>query len=496
MRELILSLLLILPGSIRAGALADGKEEDLEIFQIEGESYIKSCSLADFLDGNETIDFLNKKGRTECDYFGIEYSLFSTFVKSGDEVFNIYKPVMFQDGAFMLPLRYVTSALNRVSNLEFAYSGKRLKVRKSQYNVTGISAAQKLNGLLIEISTGEKVKYDVLKTGDNWLVITVVGGRVDSAAFAGPIAVKSIYEIKTYQFDSSCQVSIRLRPKDFTYTSKMKEDPYRIQFLVRGEGFSDPAAIIENNNRGNIAENPIDIIVIDPGHGGDDNGAVGPSSIKEKDIVLKIAKHLYKFLKDDGRFKPVMTRQDDVFVPLSERAQLANSIGGDLFVSIHANAAPNKKASGIIAFFLAEAKTDQARATASLENSSIRFENLEDQKSYNSDIDFALSDMMQSEFLRESADFADMVQSKMSTITGLGSRGVDQAGFFVLDKAYMPAILLETGFITNKADEKRLKDDDFQRKTANAIYASIVAFKEKYEGQKSSGEDSDDRTSQ
>jgi N-acetylmuramoyl-L-alanine amidase len=489
-------MLVFMPTSLLAGALADGKEGEMETYLIEGESYVKSCALAQFLDGSESIDFINKKGRTECDGFSIEYSLFSTYVKSGDDVYNIYKPVVFRDGAFMLPLRYVTSVLNKVSNLEFVYSGRILKVRKSEYNVTGINAAQKMNGLLIEIFTDDRLRYDALKTDDNWLVVTITGGKVDSAAFAGRVPVKSIYEVKTYQFDNSCQVSIRLRPNDFTFTSKLKQDPYRIQFLVRGDGFSDRSAIIEDKLTESFSDNPIDVIVVDAGHGGEDHGATGPSSLKEKDVALKIAKHLNKLLKEDGRFKPIMTRQDDVFVPLSGRTELANSVGGDLFISIHANAAPNKKASGIIAFFLAEPKTDQARATASLENSSIRFENLDDQKLYNSDLDFTLRDMMQSEFLRESADLADIIQSTMSGLTGLGSRGVDQAGFFVLDKAYMPAILLETGFITNKSDEKRLKDDDFQKKTAKAIYDSIVAFKERYEGQQRPETRANDRSSQ
>jgi len=488
MRGLALFIITILPTSLFAGGLADGKEVEMETFQIKGESYVKTCALAEFLGGDETLDFIDKKGRTECDGFSLEYSLFSTFVKSGNEVYNIYRPVVFQDGAFMVPLRYMTPILNQVSNFEFTLSGRKLGVKKSQYNVTGINASQKMNGLLIEIFAGDRLKYDALKTDDNWLVVTIIDGKIDSSAFAGRAPAKSIYEIKTYQFANSCQISIRLRPKDFTFTSKVKDDPYRIQFLIRGDGFSDPAAIIEDNSYNEPSDNPIDVIIIDPGHGGQDDGAVGPSSIKEKDIVLKIAKHLSKLLRDDGRFKPVLTRQDDVFVPLSERAELANSVGGDLLISIHANAAPNKKASGIIAFFLAEAKTDQARATASLENSSIRFENLEDQKQYNSDIDFTLRDMMQSEFLRESADLADIVQSNMSDLTGLGSRGVDQAGFFVLDKAYMPAILLETGFISNKADEKRLKDDAFQRKTAKAIFDSIIAFREKYERQQRSSQ--------
>jgi N-acetylmuramoyl-L-alanine amidase len=334
----------------------------------------------------------------------------------------------------------------------------------------------------------QNLKFDALRTDDNWLAVTVSGGKIDSLAFLRRIPVRAVYEVKTYQFENSCQVSVRLRPRDFTFTSKIKEDPLRIQFLIRGEGFSDSTVLAEEISNETASNNPIDVIVIDPGHGGDDNGAIGPSSVKEKDIVLRICTQLYKLLKDDGRFKPVMTRQDDVFVPLSQRTALANSVGGDLFISVHANAAKNKKASGVIAFSLADAKTDQARAAATLENNSIKFENLEEQKQYNTDLEFTLRDMLQSEFQRESVDLADMIQQDMSKTAGIDSRGIDQAGFFVLAKAYMPAILLETGFITNTEDEKKLRDNNFQKKTARAIYNAIVAFKEKYEGQKRSSQ--------
>jgi N-acetylmuramoyl-L-alanine amidase len=238
--------------------------------------------------------------------------------------------------------------------------------------------------------------------------------------------VDPVYTIKTYQFDRSAQVSIRMRPKDFTFTSKLKKDPLRIQILVRGEGFVDSSLVSTDETLESFNDNEIDVIVIDPGHGGEDFGAVGPSGTKEKEVVLKIAKYLHSYLKKDERFKPVMTRQDDNFIPLSKRTALANSVGGDMFISIHANASSNKKARGIISFFLADAKTDQARAAATLENSSIRFENMEDQKQYLTDLDFTLRDMIQTEFQRESADLADIIQGKIKGTTTGKDKGYDQ----------------------------------------------------------------------
>ncbi len=483
MRNIILALLIcasmIIPPAQRLNAAE--KEDQLQSRQIDGDTYITSGSLARFLGGTESTDFLSKSGKIDFDGFAIEYSLFSPFIKSGDDIYNIYKPVIFQDGTFLLPIKYLISVLNKVSNQQFSLAGSKLEVSDPKYNVNGIGAFQKINGLLIEIYLKENLRFDAVKTDDHWLVITIAGGKIDSMAFRKRILARAVYDLKTYQFDKSCQVSIRLRPRDFTFTSKLKEDPLRIQFLIRGEGFSDSSMLAEE--MAPVPDNPIDVIVIDPGHGGEDFGAVGSSGTREKDITLKIAKELNKLLKDDGRFKPVMTRQDDIFVPLSRRADLANSVGGDLFISIHANAAKNKKATGVIAFSLANAKSDQARAAATLENSSIRFERAEDRKLYNADLDFTLRDMVQSEYQRESVDLADIIEKNMVHETGVDSRGVDQAGFFVLDKAYMPAVLLETAFISNKQDEKKLKSGSFQEKTAKAIYKAIVSFKERYESQ-------------
>ena len=489
MRTLILILISAintLAANITGIKLPDGEKFSLRAYEIENESYIESSSLAMFLGGKETVDFFSKTGEIEFDGYGIEYSLFSRYIRSGESVFNIYKPVLFRDGAFLLPIRYIVDVFNQVSPNDFRWDGRTLTVSPLTYNITGINAFQKINGVLLEIYLKEELRFDVIKTDDSWIYVTVSEGKVDSQALERRIPVDAVYTVKTYQFERSAQVSIRMRPKDFTFTSKFKKDPLRIQILVRGEGFTDSSFLSTNETGGDFNENKIDVIVIDPGHGGEDFGATGPTNVKEKDIVLKISKYLYSLLDNDERFKPIMTRQDDIFVPLSKRTSLANSVGGDMFISIHANASENKKARGIISFFLADAKTDQARAAATLENSSIRFENVEDQKQYLTDLDFTLRDMIQTEFQRESADLADIIQERVKKLAKIRSRGVDQAGFFVLDKAYMPAVLIETAFISNEDDEELLKREDFHEKTAEAIYESIIAFKEKYDTLKDS----------
>lgn len=461
--------------------LPSGEKSKMAAVEVDSLLYIKSTTLASFLGGDESIDFFDKTGSIDFGSYDLSYSLLSPYVKSGEDIYNVYRPVRFEDGAFLLPIRYIVDVLNKVSPMDFIWDGRRITVSPPIYNVTGIDASQKLNGLLIEIYLKEHLRFDVVKTDDSWLIVTISEGKLDSLAFTRRIPVPAVYDVKTYQFDRSAQISVRLRPRDFTFSSKLMENPYRIQILVRGESFSDSAQASEHILQEDFSKNRIDVIVIDAGHGGEDMGAVGPDKTLEKDIVLSVCEDLYKLLGDDPRFQAIMTRQDDVFVPLSDRTALANSVGGDLFISVHANASENKKAHGLITFFLADAKTDEARAAATLENSSIRFERVEAQKQYLTDIDFTLRSMIQTEFQRESADLADIIQRNIQKQTGIHSHGVDQAGFFVLDKAYMPAVLVETAFISNKDDEKLLRDDDFQKKCARAIYESIVAFKEKYE---------------
>jgi len=461
--------------------MPEGTKVTLNAVQVENNLYISSTELAEFLNGVESIDFFSKMGNIDFGSYELRYSLFSGYVRSGENVYNIYRPVLFRDGAFLLPIEYTVDVLNKVAPVNIKWDGRRILVSPPIYNITGISASQKLNGLLIEIDLKERLRFDVVKTDDNWLIVTISEGKVDSLAFTRKLAVPPIYDVKTYQFERSAQVSVRLRPRDFTFTSKLKEDPYRIQILIRGDSFSDSAMTSEHLVQEDFSNNKIDIIVIDPGHGGEDLGAVGQKNTFEKDVVLAIGKYLFNMLADDHRFEPVMTRQDDTFIPLSERTALANSVGGDMFISIHANASENKNAHGTIVFFLADAKTDQARAAATLENSSIRFEDVDQQKQYLTDLDFTLRDMIQTEFQLESADLADIIQKNIKKETGIEGRGVDQAGFFVLDKAYMPSVLAETAFISNKDDEKKLRDRDFQKECAKAIYNSIIAFKDKYD---------------
>ena len=216
------------------------------------------------------------------------------------------------------------------------------------------------------------------------------------------------------------------------------------------------------------------LIVIDPGHGGKDPGAIGPSGIREKDITLVIAKDLKNELENRG-YKIILTRDSDIFISLADRSKLANKLKADLFVSIHCNASKKKEPHGTQGFYLSPAKTDEARAAAALENKSLLIEN--DPIIDNlSELQYIMADMVQSTYQRESSILSYIIEQNISKEANLEARGPQGAGFYVLYGNYMPAVLIETAFISNKKEEKFLTLPNNQKKIANAIADGIDQF--------------------
>ncbi|RLC53529.1 MAG: N-acetylmuramoyl-L-alanine amidase [Candidatus Cloacimonadota bacterium] len=236
-----------------------------------------------------------------------------------------------------------------------------------------------------------------------------------------------------------------------------------------------------------IAEKPIDnsikTIVIDPGHGGKDPGAIGYTKKNfEKNVALTVAKKLQKKIIDNLDVTVLLARDKDEFVSLQQRTQFANQNNADLFISIHCNAHRNSKVNGIEVFYLSTAKTDEARAVEALENQVVYdYEGGEEAVKKYDDLAFILADMAQSEHLEESYHLGTKLQAEMISKTKSHSRGVKQANFYVLRGAYMPAVLVEMGFISNKEEEKKLTNSSYQNKIVDAIFEGVKDFKIRYD---------------
>jgi N-acetylmuramoyl-L-alanine amidase len=211
-------------------------------------------------------------------------------------------------------------------------------------------------------------------------------------------------------------------------------------------------------------------VVIDPGHGGADLGARGASGALEKDLTLAVAKKVAARLRKQN-VKAVLTRDSDVFIALPGRAEIANRAHADLFVSIHANSAPEKDVAGSETYFLSlEASDDEAMRVAMTENDVYTQAGTDDQG--RDVVGAILGDLIRTEHLRESSALAASIQRHLADLPG-SSRGVKQAPFVVLTGANMPAALVEIGFITNAAEAERLGQRDRQDAIATAIAAAI-----------------------
>lgn len=222
------------------------------------------------------------------------------------------------------------------------------------------------------------------------------------------------------------------------------------------------------------------MIVIDPGHGGRDPGNPGlylPAKLTEKDVAFTIARLLRAELQRRG-LTATLTRSSDTLVDLADRGAVCRA-ACDLFVSVHVNAMPpgrrHASVRGVETYFLSDAKTEDQKRVAKMENDAIRFET-DARVLPTGDLAFILRDLQQNEYLRESARAAELVQAAVARVHPGGDRGVQQAGFMVLSTARRPAILIETGFASNRGDGEYLGSTMGQRRVTNAIADGIVAY--------------------
>ncbi len=300
-----------------------------------------------------------------------------------------------------------------------------------------------------------------------------------------PINDNLLKNARAAQYNND-SVRIAIDIKSFkTYKIFSLKNPFRIVIDVWGRDinktYPKPFPVLVKKNTGvspcTLAKQlalGVRRIVIDPGHGGRDYGAPGYlKGVHEKNIVLQIAKKLAKKIRAKLHCEVIMTRKDDRYLTLEERTAIANTRNADLFISIHTNAARNRKAYGIETYFLNLATDGDAILVAARENATSA-KNI-------SDLETILSDLMQNAKINESSRLATYVQKTMcknmkKKYSKIKNKGVKQAPFYVLLGAQMPAILIETSFISSPRECKRLKSAKYQENLCNAIVNGIKKY--------------------
>ncbi|HEU4559479.1 MAG TPA: N-acetylmuramoyl-L-alanine amidase [Longimicrobium sp.] len=219
------------------------------------------------------------------------------------------------------------------------------------------------------------------------------------------------------------------------------------------------------------------LVVVDAGHGGRDPGARGPGGTREKDVTLRVARMVAELLRQDPTLEVRMTRDRDTLIALHDRARFANRWRDEgqpaVFISIHCNANPSRSEKGYETYFLSEARTADARRVEAFENASVQYE---EHAAARDAMGFILTDLRQNHYLRESSEWAQMIQDHLRAIHPGPNRGVKQAGFAVLRGTFMPSVLVEIGFVSNHNEERLLIDEHMQTSIARQLAESVRSY--------------------
>ncbi|QEY58091.1 AMIN domain-containing protein [Pseudomonas sp. C27(2019)] len=336
------------------------------------------------------------------------------------------------------------------------------------------------------LSAPDRIVIDIKRTKLSAEIQGLVGGK-------SPITQVRTGNREADELRIVLEIAEQVTPKSFTLTPNQQYGHRLVVDLFDNETSritNNPAeqpvtTAIINTRQPKLSSLPSSIkrdivIAIDAGHGGEDPGAIGPGGVREKDIVLNIAKELQRQINSEKGFRAELVRTGDYFIPLRRRTDIARKKGADLFVSIHADAALRTSAFGASVYALSDsgATSETARWLADSENRSDLIGGAGNVKLDDKDAMLAgvLLDLSMTASLSSSLDVGQKVLSNMSRITPLFKKRVEQAGFMVLKSPDMPSILIETGFISNPGEAKKLSNRSHQQAIARSIHSGVRQF--------------------
>ena len=422
----------------------------------------------------------------------ITFTADNSFVKVNDEMVQIPIESIFAEGEIWAQLEYFVKLVNNYSVLNMQYNPdqKVINIAQSGINIRTVLVSEKENGTLIQVVSSKQFteKDIVLDIRNNYFHIDVYGGKIDPGRFAAISGAGIIGRVEGIQLGETASLVFKLKgnilARDLVFSQDTND--FYVNLRTKESLVSEES---EPDRRKQELEKQrkrwmIDTIVIDAGHGGKDPGAIGYGKTREKDLVLPIALALGNIIeKNMPDVQVVYTRNKDVFIPLWKRTKIANDVDAKLFISIHCNSNKKSQPNGFETYFLSADKSEKATGVVMKENSAIEFEESQDQKRYEG-LSFILATMLQSVNVKRSQFLASIVQNALKgklAKLGMTSRGVKQGPFWVLVGATMPNVLVETGYISNKHEEKLLTTSTTQRKVAEGIFDGIKEYKEEIE---------------
>ncbi len=391
-----------------------------------------------------------------------------------DDLIEMPVPPISIEGKPFVPWQFFEGLLARSASMDVSWDAAThvLEVKPQQHDAVTVQVSvanvQGISKIVVTLSAA--AEYGIVKAESAYTI-----------RFRSPI--RPPFAEQSYEDPNIAKLSfagndlhIQLTAPDVVGDAYQLENPTRIVLDLRKAAAPVPGALPQTPAPRVLQDAPgIHTIVIDPGHGGKEVGAIGPSGLIEKDVTLEVARKLADALAKKTGARVVLTREDDSVVSLDQRTAIANQYKADLFLSVHMNAAVVKDAKGSETYFLSlEGSDELAKKAADVENAAAASD-------ASSDLKLILWDLAQQTYLDESSRFAQAIQEEMNAATGVANRGVKQAPFKVLVGATMPAALVEVGFITNPAEETKLRTDEFQNTMVDALTRAVLRYKTDYE---------------
>ncbi len=459
---------------------AQDKSFRIQYLYIDQIKYVSVTDLVKIYGGELDWNYIQKKAYWEVNEHQLVLSLFSPYVILDGKTYNLGYEVKFKKGAIYVPLKNFYPLLQKIKAEETQLEEESQSlIPEEKSEVTELQASRKLNGVLVEISVSQPVTYEVFLPGNNWLNINFYQTQIDTDSFSGLKIPGLIKDAKAFQFENSAQLSLLLSKSYDIFSHSLISDPYRIQISMEDTTSQFAPSHLEKIAR---RTDLIDVVIIDPGHGGDDWGHVGPEGLKEKEVVLDVAKRLASLFAENDDLKVFLTRETDMTVPIEQRARFANQKGGDVFLSLHTDFSQDPTEAGFRVLIQDEPKTNQDSIIQSSENNSSDLHSINTREEVLSYQDTLPMDRARVKFMKESEDLALVVHEKLRRNLPTQDKGVTQADFQVLRKAYMPGVIVQMAYLSSPYEELLLKEGLFRGWLAQALYQAIIRFRESSAG--------------
>ncbi len=400
----------------------------------------------------------------------------SPVVTVGSDIVSLSQPVTPGGGGLMVPLDLLRKTFGDLAgwSIDWLPEASRLSIAKRQARLVPVAVdvvhLQGTTTVVLQFPAVPRYKIDQ-KPGR--IEVQMLGDRI-AASLPSALDDPLVEGVDP----SPDRLVIRLL-RGATADSYTLENPFRIVFDVHQPG--QATGPVGTGPAVGLDRPGIRTIVIDPGHGGTETGAIGPSGVQEKELTLLLARALASQLAERLGVRTELTRTNDSVVSFDARTALANQNKAELFISIHLNSSLGTGAHGAETYFLANRATDpRAADSANVENSASAGSGLagDADPAALEDLQLMLWDLAQSRYLEQSQRLANMIQGELNQALDLRDRGVKQAPFRVLVGAAMPAVLVELGFISNPDEEKKLQDAGYRAQLVDALVRAVGHYKE------------------